>query len=240
MENKQVFVIKRTGKKVPFDKTKIALAIKKGFENTKDENLEEEINSITNIVENAIMTSEKTIYSVDEISIMIEDVLRESFPDVAETFHNYKVNRDKSREIFKDDIRLHKFLKSIERLVSNDAQNVDAKRENANINGDTAMGSMLHLGSTLSKEFVKAYKMNPKYASLHDDGYIHIHDMDFMLMGTTTCMQIDLEKLFEKGFDTGHGFLRTPNDVMSYGALAAIAIQSNQNEQHTNGYCVGA
>ena len=51
-------------------------------------------------------------------------------------------------------------------------------------------------------------------------------------MGTLTCCQINLDKLFDGGFSTGHGFLREPNSIMSYGALAAIAIQSNQNDQH--------
>ena len=94
------------------------------------------------------------------------------------------------------------------------------------------MGTMLHYGSTVSKEFAKAYLMKPKFAAAHDSGDIHIHDMDFLPMGTTTCMQIDLNKLFKNGFSTGHGYLRTPNSIMSYAALAAIAIQSNQNEQH--------
>ena len=94
------------------------------------------------------------------------------------------------------------------------------------------MGTMLQYGSTISKEFAKSYLMKKKFADAHEDGDIHIHDMDFMPMGTTTCMQIDLEKLFKNGFSTGHGHLRAPNDIMSYTALAAIAIQSNQNDQH--------
>ena len=94
------------------------------------------------------------------------------------------------------------------------------------------MGTMLQFGSTVTKEFAKSYLMKKKYAEAHDNGDIHIHDMDFIPMGTTTCCQIDLNKLFENGFSTGHGFLREPNDIMSYSALAAIAIQSNQNDQH--------
>ena len=74
--------------------------------------------------------------------------------------------------------------------------------------------------------------MNPQHAALHENGDIHIHDMDFMNMGTLTCCQIDLEKLFDGGFSTGHGHLREPQDITSYAALAAIAIQSNQNDQH--------
>ena len=94
------------------------------------------------------------------------------------------------------------------------------------------MGTMLQYGSTVSKEFAKSYLMKKKYSDAHDDGDIHIHDMDFLPMGTTTCMQIDLEKLFKGGFSTGHGHLREPNDIMSYTALAAIAVQSDQNDQH--------
>ena len=94
------------------------------------------------------------------------------------------------------------------------------------------MGTMLQYGSTVSKEFAKAYLMKKKFADAHDNGDIHIHDMDFLAMGTTTCTQIDLNKLFKNGFSTGHGYLREPQDIMSYSALAAIAIQSNQNDQH--------
>ena len=94
------------------------------------------------------------------------------------------------------------------------------------------MGTMLQYGSTVSKEFAKSYLMKPRFSEAHDSGAIHIHDMDFLPMGTTTCMQIELDRLFKNGFSTGHGHLRSPNDIMSYSALAAIAIQSDQNDQH--------
>ena len=73
--------------------------------------------------------------------------------------------------------------------------------------------------------------LNPDHAKAHHNGDIHIHDLDFLTM-TTTCTQIDLIKLFHNGFNTGHGVLREPNDISSYSALACIAIQSNQNDQH--------
>ena len=73
--------------------------------------------------------------------------------------------------------------------------------------------------------------LDPAHAAAHRDGDIHIHDLDFLTL-TTTCCQIDLLKLFRDGFSTGHGFLREPNDIRSYAALACIAIQSNQNDQH--------
>ena len=94
------------------------------------------------------------------------------------------------------------------------------------------MGTMLQYGATVSKEFAKAYLMKPEYATMHDNGTIHIHDMDFLAMGTTTCCQINLERLFKNGFDTGHGFVRPPQDISTYGSLAAIVVQANQNDQH--------
>ena len=134
--------------------------------------------------------------------------------------------------MFVDDKRMHKFLKTIEGLGLKSSVEDNTKRENANVNGDTAMGTMLQYGSTVSKEFAKTYLMKPRFSEAHDSGAIHIHDMDFLPMGTTTCMQIELDKLFKNGFSTGHGHLRSPQDIMSYSALAAIAVQSNQNDQH--------
>ena len=93
------------------------------------------------------------------------------------------------------------------------------------------MGTMLKYGSEGAKQFDEMYVLCPDHAKAHIEGDIHIHDLDFYTL-TTTCCQIDLQKLFHGGFSTGHGFLREPNDIQSYSALACIAIQSNQNDQH--------
>ena len=105
------------------------------------------------------------------------------------------------------------------------------KRDNANIDGNTAMGSMLQIGTAGAKAYNAAYLLTPEQAKAHREGDIHIHDFDFYSL-TTTCTQIDILRLFHGGFSTGHGFLREPKSIGSYAALAAIAIQSNQNDQH--------
>ena len=234
-------VIKRNGKKVDFDGTKIALAIKKGFDSIKDPETDEvkyNEKDIHRVYHAVISRIEKTYGENDKINIEdIQDLIEEElhkkhFDDVAKSFSEYRERRNLSREMFFEDKKRHKFLKTLEGLGLKTAHEEDLKRENANIDGDTAMGTMLQYGSTISKEFTKAYLMKPKFAEAHDEGDIHIHDMDFMAMGTTTCCQIDLNRLFKGGFSTGHGHLREPNDIMSYSALAAIAIQSNQNDQH--------
>ena len=237
-------VVKRNGTKVDFNSTKIAIAIKKGFDSIKIFNEEDE--EVTKYSETDIQKVLKRVLSkiekeykekdkikIEEIQDIIEFELKNlGYEDVYQSFSEYRERRASSREMFMYDKKVHKFLKTLEGLGVKSASEDDVKRENANIDGNSAMGTMLQYGSTVSKEFTKSYLMKKKYATAHDEGDIHIHDMDFMTMGTTTCMQIDLNKLFKNGFSTGHGHLRAPNDIVSYSALAAIAIQSNQNDQH--------
>ncbi len=242
-----LLVVKRNGSKVPFNGTKVALAIKKGFDSVLVEDNDPEgdgfktkytTKEIQKVYQNVIKYinkefKEKDKIKIEEVQDVIETILKkDGFEDVYNSFSEYREKRSKSRENFLHDKKAHKFLKSLENLGLKSSAENDAKRENANVDGDTAMGTMLQYGATVSKEFAKDYLMKKKFADAHDEGDIHIHDMDFEAMGTTTCNQIDLEKLFKNGFSTGHGFLREPNDIMSYSALAAIAIQANQNDQH--------
>lgn len=230
----ELVVVKRSGQRVNFNDTKIALAVKKSFDSVYEEYDEKLVNKVKEKVLSEIRKNykdRKTI-GVEDIQDIIEKELKIlKYDEVYESFKSYRERRAASREAFVVK-QQHKFVKAIESLGLKSANEENAKRENANVDGDGPMGTMLHFGSTVSREFAKAYLMDAKYARAHDEGYIHIHDLDFWAMGTTTCTQIDLNKLFKNGFSTGHGYLRTPNSIMSYAALAAIAIQSNQNEQH--------
>ena len=237
-------VIKRNGKKVNFDETKIALSIKKGFDSVEvdvdDDEKERKYTTkdIQKVHQAVLKRIEKDYKEADKIKIEeIQDLIEEElskkgYEDVYKSFSEYRERRNDSRQAFFDDKKTHKFLKSLENLGLKSANEEDAKRENANIDGNSPMGTMLQYGATVSKEFAKAYLMKKEYATMHDEGDIHIHDMDFLAMGTTTCCQINLERLFKNGFDTGHGFVRPPQDISTYGALAAIVIQANQNDQH--------
>ena len=236
-------VIKRNGKKVDFDGAKIALAIKKGFDHVTVTNGDDEEKKYTEkdiqiVYKEVISRMEHDFKDQDKIKIeQIQDLIEEAlkkkgYDDVYEHFSEYRDRRNQSRLLFSEEKKLHKFLKTIEGLGLKSANEDNNKRENANVDGDTAMGTMLQYGSTVSKEFAKSYLMKPRFSEAHDSGAIHIHDMDFLPMGTTTCMQIELDRLFKNGFSTGHGHLREPQDIISYSALAAIAVQSDQNDQH--------
>ena len=237
MENNffnDIVVVKRSGQRVNFNDAKVAIAVKKGFDSVYDDYDEKEVNKVKEKVLERIekdYKDRKTI-SVENIQDIIEEILKKmKYDEVYESYKGYRERRAASRDAFVVK-QQHKFVKAIESLGLKSAAEENAKRENANVDGDGPMGTMLHFGSTVSKEFAKAYLMDSKYARAHDEGAIHIHDLDFWAMGTTTCTQIDLNKLFKNGFSTGHGYLRTPNGIASYTALAAIAIQANHNEQH--------
>ncbi|MDR2176121.1 MAG: anaerobic ribonucleoside triphosphate reductase [Synergistaceae bacterium] len=163
---------------------------------------------------------------VEEIQDIVERVLiDEGYLETAKAYILYRAQRSRVRNM-----RNH-LMKIYGDLTFQDAQENDLKRENANIDGNTAMGTMLRYGSEGAKYFNEIFVLDPEHAAAHKQGDIHIHDMDFLTL-TTTCCQIDLDALFKNGFGTGHGYLREPNDIRSYAALACIAIQSNQNDQH--------
>lgn len=219
-------IIKRDGREVPFEIDKISTAIYKAAEAIGGHNrgVAEEL---AKQVEDYIEKEEKiSTATVEHIQDVVERTLIESgHSRTAKEYILYRADRTRHREM---NTRL---MKIYEDLTFKAAKDNDIKRENANIDGDTAMGTMLKYGSEGAKQFYEMYILDPAHAKAHREGDIHIHDLDFLTL-TTTCCQIDLDKLFTGGFSTGHGFLREPNDIASYSALACIAIQSNQNDQH--------
>lgn len=219
-------IIKRDGREVAFDRVKIADAIYKAAQvlGGNDYEMAQDLaEKVETYVENTI---QGRIPTVEEVQDAVEHTLIENgHARTAKEYILYRAERTRVREM---NTRL---MKTLEDLTFKDAEDNDVKRENANIDGDTAMGTMLKYGSESAKQFYEMYVLNPKHAKAHRDGDIHIHDLDFLTL-TTTCCQIDIIKLFKDGFSTGHGFLREPNDIQSYSALACIAIQSNQNDQH--------
>ncbi len=217
---------KRDGREVPFNIEKIASAIFKAASVTGGKDYNTALSLAEKIVEYIECKLDKKVPTVEEIQDAVEKVLIETgHARTAKEFILYRSERTRVREM---NTRL---MKIYEDLTFKDAKDNDLKRENANIDGDTAMGTMLKFGSEGAKQFYEMYVLNPAHSKAHKEGDIHIHDLDFLTL-TTTCCQIDIEKLFKNGFSTGHGFLREPNDINSYSALACIAIQSNQNDQH--------
>ncbi|MBQ8974587.1 MAG: anaerobic ribonucleoside triphosphate reductase [Oscillospiraceae bacterium] len=217
---------KRDGRVVPFNKEKITGAIIKAFDATYKPGNEAAAQRLTDEVMSILEMEGEQVPEVEHIQDLVEKVLMDNgYVTTAKAYILYRDKRSRRREM---NTRL---MQTYEEITFADARDSDVKRENANIDGDTAMGVMLKYGSEGAKQFYNMFVLNPDHAKAHQDGDIHIHDLDFLTL-TTTCTQIDIIKLFKDGFSTGHGTLREPNDIASYSALACIAIQSNQNDQH--------
>ncbi len=218
-------IVKRDGRMVPFELDKITQAIYKAAQ-ALGGNDRDTAQALANQVVDYLETKGSQTPTVEEIQDAVEHTLIENgHARTAKEFILYRSARTRVREM---NTRL---MKIYEGLTFRDAKENDIKRENANIDGDTAMGTMLKYGSEGAKQFYEMFILKPEHSKAHIAGDIHIHDLDFLAL-TTTCCQIDLTKLFDGGFSTGHGFLREPNSIQSYSALACIAIQSNQNDQH--------
>ncbi|MGN0664129.1 MAG: anaerobic ribonucleoside triphosphate reductase [Negativibacillus sp.] len=218
-------IIKRDGRTVDFDLEKISQAIFAAAQSIGGNNYDQAC-ELAKKVEILLEASGLEAPTVEQVQDMVEKVLIENgHSQTAKSYILYRAQRTRIREMNTS------LMKIYEDLTFKNAAENDIKRENANIDGDTAMGTMLKYGSEGAKAFDEMFVLDPEHAKAHRSGDIHIHDLDFLTL-TTTCCQIDLTKLFHNGFSTGHGFLREPNDIMSYSALACIAIQSNQNDQH--------
>lgn len=231
-ELNQIIVVKRNGKKVDFDGAKIALAIKKGFDSVEKNYTAEDANKIYNDVIEHISGLNIEKIKIEQIQDIIEQKLKENnYIDVYESFSKYRERRSQSRASFIDEKKLHKFLKSLENLGLKPV-NDESSKEDDNNTSNNSMEKLFEFGSTVCKEFSSAYLMKKDFSSSHEKGDIFIHNLDFFPMGTTSSCQIELDKLFENGFKSGFVCLREPQDIRSYSALASLAIQSNQNDQH--------
>ncbi len=222
-------IVKRDGKIRNFDPEKITDAIAQAGLATEEFKYDRAKQLTEKVLKRAEETIKQRTPSVEQIQDIVEQVLMESaFKRTAKEYITYRQERNRTREAKSNLMSIYKTI-----AVADASEDSDVKRGNANVDGNSAMGKMLQFGAEGSKVFAKTILMRPEFAAAHDNGDIHIHDLDFYATGTLTCCQTDPFRLFENGgFNTGHGHLRTPNSIGSYGALAAIILQANQNEQH--------
>ena len=219
-------IIKRDGRVVLYDQNKIAAAILKAMEVSGDGNAADAARVANDVQRELEASFSSESPHIEVIQDAVEhQLMNHGYNNAAKAYILYRANRTRAREAGTS------LMKTIDEITNADARLSDIKRDNANIDGNTAMGSMLQIGAAGAKAYNEMYLLRPEHAKAYREGDIHIHDFDFYSL-TTTCCQIDVLKLFHGGFSTGHGYLREPQSIQSYAALAAIAIQSNQNDQH--------
>ena len=220
------YIRKRDGRMDQFDVNKIAGAIYKAFQATEAKYDLDTAIAVAQEVEEKLEARHSELPTVELVQDTVEETLiSKGYVRIAKAYILYRAERTRSRD------RKSRLMKTMEEITFQDAKDSDLKRENANVNADAPMGTMLKYGAEAAKQFNEMFVLNPLHSAAHKSGDIHIHDMDFLTL-TTTCTQIDIIKLFKNGFSTGHGVLREPNSITTYSALTCIAIQSNQNDQH--------
>ena len=228
-------VLKRNGDVVIFDRSKIVNAISKAVHETEKHTSEDGfteigftrlMNYITRDIVDYCSDKNTDTISVEQIQDIVEqELIKAGYSNIAKTYILYRNKRSEIRNT-NDSI-----LKCLDEILNKEAKDSDLKRDNGNIDGDTAMGTMLQMGSNVAKTYYVNNMMSNDIKEAYLSGHIHIHDLDFYSL-TVTCCQIDCVKLLKGGFNTGHGYLREPNSIGSYATLAAIAIQSDQNDCH--------
>ena len=219
-------IIKRDGRVVLYEQGKIAAAILRSMEASHSGDAMDAARVADHVQRDLEARFTDQAPNIEAIQDTVEQqLMNHGFNDAAKAYILYRANRTRAREANTG------LMRTIDEITNIDARISDMKRDNANIDGNTAMGSMLQIGAAGAKAYNEMYLLRPEHAKAYREGDIHIHDFDFYSL-TTTCCQIDILKLFHGGFSTGHGYLREPQSIQSYAALAAIAIQSNQNDQH--------
>ena len=210
---------KRDARVEDFSSSKLIKAISKCFDEVHNTN-QALVYEIANSVQSKI--SDNT--AVETIQDLVErELVSRGMYDEAKAYIIYRHDRAKARDA---NTQLTKIFDDINKIESSE---LDLKRENANIDANTSMGTMLKIGTEASKDYNLKYLIKPKFAMLHENGDFHIHDLDFYSI-TMNCLFIPLAKLLKSGFNTGHGTVREPQSIHTAANLACIILQSNQNE----------
>jgi len=220
-EKKSILIIKRDGNEEVFTSDKIRRAITKAYNAGGINNQALEIDKI---VRRVVKSIDKDRITVEEIQDIVEHELMLANPYIAKKYIIYREWRNTERDKRTSMKRTMDGIVSIERN--------DVNLSNANMSSHTPAGQMMTFASEITKDYAHKYLIGIKYARAHRNGDIHIHDLDYYPTKTTTCVQYDLEDIFERGFHTKNGSIRTPQSILSYATLATIIFQTNQNEQH--------
>ncbi|MCD8030777.1 MAG: anaerobic ribonucleoside triphosphate reductase [Bacteroides sp.] len=221
MNYAEITIIKRDGKQEDFSIGKIKNAISKAFQAT---GMADQTALIADITMRVIGQFRSTSISVEQIQDLVEKELMKDCPDVAKKYIIYREWRNTERD------KKTQIKHIMDGIVAIDKNNVNLS--NANMSSHTPAGQMMTFASEVTKDYTYRYLLPKPYAEAHQLGDIHIHDLDYYPTKTTTCIQYDLDDLFERGFRTKNGSIRTPQSIQSYATLATIVFQTNQNEQH--------
>ena len=223
MGQESIYILKRDGSQQPYDGEKIRSAVDKAFRAAGLIDEEGYALRIESLIQ-AELCHRNAQVAVEEIQDRVEAELMNLAPQVAKKYIIYREWRTVQRE------KRTTLKRTMDGIVS--IEKNDINLGNANMSAYTPSGQMMTFASEVTKDYAMKYLLSAPFARAHAAGDIHIHDLDYYPTKTATCVQYDLADLFERGFHTKNGSIRTPQNIQSYATLATIVFQTNQNEEH--------
>lgn len=223
MGQESIYILKRDGSQQPYDGEKIRSAVDKAFRAAGLIDEEGYALRIESLIQSELCHHNAQV-AVEEIQDRVEAELMNLAPQVAKKYIIYREWRTVQRE------KRTTLKRTMDGIVS--IEKNDINLGNANMSAYTPSGQMMTFASEVTKDYAMKYLLSAPFARAHAAGDIHIHDLDYYPTKTATCVQYDLADLFERGFHTKNGSIRTPQNIQSYATLATIVFQTNQNEEH--------
>lgn len=210
---------KRDGRLAEFDEKKITDAVFKAAKAVGGEDRQTAMELTLEVLKYLKTKYNGDIFGVEDVQDAVEKILIESgHARTAKAYILYRDQRNRIRDGKSD------LMEAVRQIL------VETNRENANVSNSPS-AKMLQIASAASKTYYLSRLIPEEFSQAHRRGEIHIHDLDFYAK-TLTCIQIPLGRLLREGFDNGHGYIRPPKRPGSATALAAIILQSSQNDMH--------
>ena len=215
-----MYVIKRDGRRVEFDKEKIKTAILKAFKDVDKEETsyaKEKARDITNYV----ISLDKNL-TVEEIQDIVENKLMASNrKDVARSYIIYRNDRNRIRE------KNSQLIKDIsEKLMAENVEN-----QNANVDEKSFGGRVGEASDTVLKKYALDYCMSEMARNNHLNNEVYTHDLNSYAVGMHNCLSIPFDKLLANGFNTRQTDVRPAQSVSTAFQLVAVIFQLQSLQQ---------
>ena len=210
---------KRDDRVVPFNESKITDAIFAAAKAVGGEDRQTAMELTLEVMKYLKANFDGTIFGVEDVQDAVEKILIErGHAKTAKAYILYREKRSRIREARSE------LMDAVAEILR------ETNRENANV-GNSPSAKVLQISEVASKNYYLKRVIPEDEARAHIEGDIYIHDLSWYGK-TLTCLQIPLDRLLREGFNNGHGYIRPRKGIKTAAALAAIILQSNQNDMH--------
>ena len=218
-------IIKRSGKEVGFNVTKIIEAIRKANrEVSENEQLtEKQILNITERITDFCEAMDRT-YNVEEIQDLVENQLMEykAF-EVARKYITYRYKRALVRKSNSTDQQILSLI---------ECNNEEIKQENSNKNPIVNSVQRDYMAGEVSKDITRRFLLPDNIVRAHEEGMIHFHDADYFAQHMHNCCLVNLEDMLQNGTVISETMIEKPKSFSTACNVATQAIAQIASSQY--------